>query len=98
MLDFFAGHDRLLGMSLAQIKGSLSHRPFESFRISLSSGDSYDVRHPENALLVRNGVCLSVPDENGELPEVPTWCSFLHIAAVEPIGSASSSGGNGKSR
>ena len=36
---------------------------------------------------------MAVPDEKGELPEVPTWCSFLHIAATEPIGSASKASG-----
>jgi hypothetical protein len=80
-------------VSAAQIKECLFRRPFEPFRIRLSSGDAYEIRHPENALLLRNGVCLAVPDDKGELPEVPTWCSFLHIAATEPIGDARSNGG-----
>jgi hypothetical protein len=81
-------------MSAAIVRESLSRRPFEPFRIRLSSGDNFEVRHPENALLVRSGVLLSVPDQQGQLPEVPTWCSFLHIATVEPTGSTAFSGGN----
>jgi hypothetical protein len=73
-------------MSATVIKESLSRRPFEPFRIRLSSGDSYEVRHPENALLVRSGIYLSFPDAKGDLPEAALWCSFLHIAAVEPVG------------
>lgn len=59
----------------------------------LSSGDAYDVRHPENALLVKSGILLSVPDDHGELPESPVWCSFLHIAAVEPLTAATGTAG-----
>jgi hypothetical protein len=71
-------------MSAAIIKDRLSHEPFEPFRVCLSSGERYEVRHPEMALLVRNGVLIAVPDSKGVPPEVPVWCSFLHIAAVEP--------------
>lgn len=71
-------------MSAAVIRDRLSHRPFEPFRVCLSSGERYDVRHPEMALLVRNGVLIAVPDANGEPPEVPVRCSFFHVAAIEP--------------
>ena len=81
-------------MSAAQIQEALKRRPFEPFRIRLSSGDNYEVRHPENALLLRGGVYLAVLDERGELPEVPTWCSLLHVTAIEPIASAGASGGS----
>lgn len=72
-------------MSATVVKSSLSRRPFQPFRIRLSSDDTFEVRHPENALLVKSGICLAVPDERGELPEVPVWCSYLHIASVEPL-------------
>ena len=85
-------------MSAAAIKESLSRRPFEPFRIRLSSGDAFEVRHPENALLARSGIYVSAPDDKGELPEVAAWCSFLHLAAIEPIAGAAKgkSGGNGR--
>ena len=79
------GHSMLAVMRAAVIKESLSRRPFEPFRIRLSSGDTFDVRHPENALMVRAGVYVAAPDEKGELPETATCCSLLHVAAIEPI-------------
>jgi hypothetical protein len=82
-------------MSAAAIKESLSRRPFEPFRIRLSSGDSLEVRHPEHALMVRAGVYVAAPDEKGELPEAATWCSLLRVTAIEPIAKAK---GGGKSR
>ena len=72
-------------MSYAVLKEQLQRRPFEPFRVCLSNGERYDVRHPEMALLVRGGLYVAVPDASGEPPEVPVWCSLLHFAAVEPL-------------
>lgn len=82
-------------MSASEIKERLSHRPFEPFRVVLSSGGQYEVRHPELALLVRNGVYVVEPDANGGLPETAKWCSFLHIAAIEPLSTRSSGSPSG---
>jgi hypothetical protein len=87
-LDFFRRRVTLGYMSATIIKETLARRPFEPFRIRLSSGDAYDVRHPENALLVKSGIYVALPDERGELPEVAAWCSFLHVAAIEPLNAA----------
>lgn len=76
-------------MSVAVLKEMLGRRPFQPFRVRLSSGDAYDVPHPEMALLVRSGIYVAVPDAGGELPEAPVWCSFLHVATVEPTPSGS---------
>jgi hypothetical protein len=80
-------------MSAAILKENLVRRPFEPFRVRLSSGDCYDVRHPDNALLVKSGIYIAEPEVSGELPEVPVWCSFLHVVAVEPIGNGVPRGG-----
>jgi hypothetical protein len=77
-------------MSAAAVKDMLSRRPFEPFRVRLSSGDAYEIRRPEMALLLRNGVYIAVPEApaNGrgdELPDRAVWCSLLHVAAIEPV-------------
>lgn len=77
-------------MSATVLKDMLARRPFEPFRIRLSSGDTYEVRHPEMALLLRHGLYVALPDEQGELPDRAVWCSLLHVTAVEPISSNSS--------
>ena len=78
-------------MNTGEFQDLLARRPFEPFRVRLSSGDAYEVRHPEMALLLRNGVYVAVPESqtNGtdELPDRAVWCSLLHIAALEPISS-----------
>ncbi len=40
-------------MTLQDFKGLLEAQPFEAFRIVMSSGESYEVRHPEMAKLMR---------------------------------------------
>jgi hypothetical protein len=72
-------------MSVRELRHRLQKQPFEPFRVVLSSGESYEVRHPEMALLLRGGIYVAEPDAKGELPEVPAWCSYLHITAIEPI-------------
>ena len=72
-------------MSLRDLQKRLQTRPFEPFRVVLSSADAYEVRHPEMALLLKGGIEIAEPDAKGEPPEVAAWCSLLHITAIEPI-------------
>jgi hypothetical protein len=72
-------------MSFRELQKRLQQRPFEPFGVVLSSGDAYEVRHPEMALLLKGGIEIAEPDAKGEPPEVAAWCSLLHITAIEPI-------------
>jgi hypothetical protein len=71
------------------LKELLARRPFSPFRVILSSGDSYEVRHPEFAWLVRGGLYVGLPTKprNGDvaLPERAVFCSALHLAGVEQL-------------
>jgi hypothetical protein len=74
-------------MTIHVLQEALGRRPFEPFRVRLSSGDGFEVRHPENALLLRGGVYIALPDGGG-LPDRAVFCSLLHIAAVETSAAA----------
>jgi hypothetical protein len=74
-------------MTVNVLRDALGRRPFEPFRIVLSSGDFYEVRHPENALLLRGGIYVAQHD-NGDLPERAVYFSLSHIAAVETVAAA----------
>ena len=71
------------------LKELLSRRPFVPVRVILSSGDRFEVRHPEFAWLVKGGVYVGLPAEavNGhaDLPERAVFCSALHLTAVEQL-------------
>jgi hypothetical protein len=60
------------------LKELLARRPFTPFKVILSSGDVYEVRHPEFAWLVKGGLYVGLPSAgatNGqpELPEGSSW-------------------------
>ena len=72
------------------LKDLLSRRPFSPFRVILSSGDRFEVRHPEFAWLVKGGIYVGLPAEAGangqpDLPERAVFCSALHLTAVEQL-------------
>lgn len=60
----------------------LSQRPF---RLVMSSGQAYEVRHPEMALLTRTDMLVGVGGEDDGVPAEFRICSLLHVTTVEPI-------------
>lgn len=75
----------LLVMTLDTIEELVSRRPFEPFRIVTSSGDRYDVRHPELVLRVKNGLYVG-RGGRGTVADRAAFISLLHISAVETAG------------
>jgi hypothetical protein len=80
-------------MSIDSLKTALGRRPFEPFKVILSSGDAFEVRHPEFAWLIKGGLYVGLPSDgvlgsSGDLPERAVFCLLLHIAAVEQAASA----------
>ena len=53
-------------MTLEAIREMLTRRPFEPLRITMSSGQVFEVRHPEMASLARSRMTVTIPDANGE--------------------------------
>jgi len=75
-------------MTIQDFQRLLKARPFEPFRVIMSSGERYEVRHPEMAFLTRTKLVLGLdPDKQG-VAEDWTMCSLLHVTAVEPVGQA----------
>lgn len=54
----------------------------------MSSGKSYEVRHPEMALLIRGDLLVGVGNADDGVPADFKMCALRHVAAVEPIESA----------
>jgi len=72
------------GMTLDNVLELLRRRPFEPFRIVTSSGESYEVRHPEMAWPIRNGLYVGLGGK-ARLPERAAFVSLLHISALETL-------------
>jgi hypothetical protein len=55
----------------------LRRQPFEPFEIRLTNGETYEVRHPEMALLLKSRIIVALPDDRTAI------CPLLHIASVK---------------
>jgi hypothetical protein len=72
-----------MGMTADTFKEILHLRPFVPFRVVMSSGESYNVMHPEMALVSAKSLILAIPDSTHPEGERLAFCSYLHIAHVE---------------
>ncbi len=72
-------------MTLQTYKDLLSQRPFKPFRLVMSSGQTYEVRHPEMALLTRTDMLVGVGEAEEGVAAGSRICSLLHVASIEPV-------------
>ncbi len=71
-------------MTVQTFRELLTRRPFQPFRLVMSSGREYEVRHPEMALLTRTDLLVGIDETDEGVPAGFKICSLLHVTAVEP--------------
>jgi hypothetical protein len=71
-------------MSPATIHKRVLQRPFQSFRVCLSDGVTYDVREPEMILVTRREVLIAQPKPGETMARHVIYCDPLHITHIEP--------------
>ena len=67
------------------IDARVRERPFVPFRLCMSDGKSFEVRHPEMVIVSRRVIVLAVHQPRARLPETVTWCDPVHIIRIEPV-------------
>lgn len=72
-------------MTVQTFRELLTERPFKPFRLVMSSGSTYDVRHPEMAFLTKTDILVGVGDMDDGVPAAFKICSLLHVTAIEPL-------------
>lgn len=72
-------------MTVQTFRELLTQRPFKPFRLVMSSGQTYDVRHPEMALLTRTDMLVGIDVADDGVPAEFKICSLLHVTAIEPL-------------
>ena len=73
-------------MTVQTFRDLLTAKPFRPFRLVMSSGEGYEVRHPEMAMLTKTDLLVGIDeDEETQAPSRFKICSLLHVTAVEPI-------------
>lgn len=76
-------------MTVKTFRDLLAQRPFKPIRIIMSSGKSYEIRHPEMALLTRTDLLVGVGETEDGVPAEFDICSLLHVTSIELLSSTS---------
>ncbi len=68
-------------------------QPFRPFRLTLTDGRTYDIGHPELAMVGRSTVTVGipVPDEREPVYDRLVTVSLLHVMQIEPVDAPSGS-------
>ncbi len=68
--------------------------PFEPFRVYLTDGAAYEIRHPDMAIVQRSKVTVAVPGP--ATPDGPAErtvnCALIHITRTEVLNGAAERG------
>lgn len=72
-------------MSPHEIVKHLKRDAFRPFRMHMSDGTSYDVRHPEMAIVTRFEVVVALEPDSEGLAERTMFCDPLHVTRIEPL-------------
>jgi hypothetical protein len=67
-------------MNTETIREWLSRKPFESFLLSLSNGETYPVKHPENVIVLKTRLILGYPETDSVV-----HISLLHVNSIRPL-------------
>ena len=73
-------------MNVRSFRKLLTQQPFRPFRLVMSSGQTYEVRHPEMAWLTGTDLLVGINETDDGVPAEFRICPLLHVATVEPLG------------
>jgi hypothetical protein len=72
-------------MTVQTFREMLGRRPFQPVKVVLSSGQSYEIRHPEMAMVTRRSLLVGVDLGDDGVPAEFKILSLLHVTAIEPL-------------
>jgi hypothetical protein len=68
------------------VRERLTYRPFEPFRIVTSSGQYYDIHHPDFLYVTKRTLAIGTPKKAGDKePDGLHLVSMLHVTALEVL-------------
>jgi hypothetical protein len=83
-------------MAPEELAAALHRRPFIPFRLTMTEGNSYEVRHPEVCMAGRRSAVIGLAPSGPDLLfERSVMVDLLHIVKLEPLEAAPSSNANG---
>jgi hypothetical protein len=81
-------------MPLQDLLQMLRRQPFQPFRVHVTDGSSYDVRHPELCMAGARSVLIGLPAAGSAEPVYDRYVNIdlVHITRLEPVQPATQSG------
>ena len=67
-------------MNAEAIQAMLRTKPFAPFEVHLSSGEVHEVRHPENAVVLKSNLFIGFPEK-----DTFALCAMGNISEVQPL-------------
>jgi hypothetical protein len=78
-------------MIAEEVRATLKQQPFEVFRLVMTDGASYEIRHPDLLLVGRRTLVVGlVGDAAQEYFERSVKVDLAHVVHLEPIGTQAS--------
>jgi len=83
-------------MTPEELRDSARQKPFEPFRIVLTDGEGYDVRHPDLIMVGQRTAFVGLTGDPGQtFFERAVKVDLLHISRIEPLGASKAPPKNG---
>jgi hypothetical protein len=83
-------------MSRTDLLRRIRQRPFSPFRLIISEGAAYDIRHPEQLMVARDSAVIGLPgNQEQDFYETTVLVDLLHIVRLEPLPAGKPASGNG---
>jgi hypothetical protein len=80
-------------MSRTDLLRRARQRPFVPFRLIVSEGAGYDIRHPEQLMVARDSAVIGLQGKpEQEFSEITVLVDLLHIIRLEPLPAPAPSG------
>ncbi len=79
-----------------ELTSLLRTRPFTPLRVHMTDGQTYDIRHPDQVLVLRGRIDIGVaPDPATGVLDRVDHCSLLHVVRVVELPQSIPAGENG---
>jgi hypothetical protein len=85
-----------MAFSADNIRRRVREQPFQPLRLVLMTGETYDLRHPDQIAVFARYLVLALPGPAGGVPEEGTRVALSAIAEVRDLAAAVSATGNGE--
>ncbi len=82
-----------MSMHPEEFREFLRRQPFQPFRITLTDGRTYDIFHPELAMVGHSTIAIGLLGDDNEEPiyDRLVTISLLHVMQIEPVEHSSNS-------